>query len=567
MTTGILYSRVSTAEQARSGYSLRQQMEALREWARNEGCQIIEEIEDPGQSGASLVRPGMDRVRDLVAAGGVDVVVAQDRDRLSRDPIDFYVLKNEFAMHGCTMRALGDWGDDASPQGEFSNDIQVAAGKYERRMIAERNRRGKRKKAREGKLIAGHSPNYGFRYNEARDGYEVDEEQMAVVQRIFEIVGVRKMSMWSVKRTLDREGVPTPPTPRKKKHPEEGRQWSKRFIRDVIEADVYRPHSYDEIAAFVTPEVAARLDRNRFHGIWWFGRRNTTVEKVVEVGPDGTREYRKRQTTVLNPIEQWTAVPVPDAGIPREVVDAARARIKDRKPTSSAGDRVWQLSGGVMYCGCCGNRMVANRVLQPKSKKPAFYYRCPKRQHEGKEACPESRHHRAEPTEALIWEAVADFLNDPEALRLQYDRLIERVREGLRRDPDREIRAWAVRLAEAERKRSAFHDMAAERLITFHELREKLADLDDLKEAAEREMERLRGSREMIEFMEQERDYVLGELAKVGPQARRDMTPEDRSEQYRGMGLKVTARPDGSYELSGTMFGMGQGIVVSGPSP
>ena len=82
----ILYARVSTDEQARSGYSLAQQIEALREYAACEGYKVLEEVTDPGQSGASLERPGMDRVRDLVAAGGVSVVLAQDRDRFAREP-------------------------------------------------------------------------------------------------------------------------------------------------------------------------------------------------------------------------------------------------------------------------------------------------------------------------------------------------------------------------------------------------------------------------------------------------------------------------------------------------
>ena len=59
----ILYARVSTDEQARSGYSLAQQLEVLREYAAREGYEIVEEAVDPGQSGASLARPGMDRVR------------------------------------------------------------------------------------------------------------------------------------------------------------------------------------------------------------------------------------------------------------------------------------------------------------------------------------------------------------------------------------------------------------------------------------------------------------------------------------------------------------------------
>ena len=82
----ILYARVSTEEQAREGYSLAQQLEALREHAHHEGYEVLEEIVDRGYSGASLERPGMDRMRDLVAAGGVSVVLAQDRDRYVREP-------------------------------------------------------------------------------------------------------------------------------------------------------------------------------------------------------------------------------------------------------------------------------------------------------------------------------------------------------------------------------------------------------------------------------------------------------------------------------------------------
>jgi site-specific DNA recombinase len=60
---------------------------------------------DPGQSGASLERPGMDRVRDLVAAGGVSLVLAQDRDRIAREPAYRYLLRREFEDHGTKIRA------------------------------------------------------------------------------------------------------------------------------------------------------------------------------------------------------------------------------------------------------------------------------------------------------------------------------------------------------------------------------------------------------------------------------------------------------------------------------
>src|SRR3712207_3609785 len=137
----ILYARVSTDEQARSGYPLAQQLEALREYAAREGYEVLEEVEDPGQSGASLERPGMDRVRDLVAAGSVSIVLAHDRDRFAREPAYHYLLKREFEEHGTKIRALNDRGDE-TPEGELTEGILDQLAKFARAKTAEQTRWG-----------------------------------------------------------------------------------------------------------------------------------------------------------------------------------------------------------------------------------------------------------------------------------------------------------------------------------------------------------------------------------------------------------------------------------------
>jgi len=134
LKTAVLYARVSTEEQVRTGFSLRQQVERLREYAAAEGYEVIEEVSDPGQSGASLERPGMDRVRDLVAEhapGGVSVVLAQDRDRFSREPAFTYLLRREFEESATSLRALNDHGDD-SPEGQLTDGIIDQLAKFER---------------------------------------------------------------------------------------------------------------------------------------------------------------------------------------------------------------------------------------------------------------------------------------------------------------------------------------------------------------------------------------------------------------------------------------------------
>src|SRR5215212_4432453 len=191
----ILYARVSTDEQARSGYSLAQQLEALREYAAREGYEVLEEVVDSGQSGASLERPGMDRVRDLVSAGGVSVVLAQDRDRFSREPAYTYLLRREFEEHGCALRSLNDRGD-GSPEGDLTDGILDQLSKFERAKTAERSRRGKLRKAREGRAVAPIAK-YGYRFNEARDALVIYDPEMAVVETIFRMAaegcGVNKI--------------------------------------------------------------------------------------------------------------------------------------------------------------------------------------------------------------------------------------------------------------------------------------------------------------------------------------------------------------------------------------
>lgn len=58
--------------------------------------------------------------------------------------------------------------------------------------------------------MAGHTPNYGFRFNSARDGYEVDEDTMPVVRRIFQMVGGDGESVYGVAHGLERLGVSGP---------------------------------------------------------------------------------------------------------------------------------------------------------------------------------------------------------------------------------------------------------------------------------------------------------------------------------------------------------------------
>jgi site-specific DNA recombinase len=541
----VLYARVSTDEQARSGYSLAQQIEALRDFAGREGYEVLEEVQDAGHSGASLERPGMDRVRDLVAGGGVAVVLAQDRDRFAREPAYHYLLRKEFEEYGCRMRSLNDRGDD-SPEGELTDGILDQLAKFERAKTAERTRRGRLRKAREGKVVAGRSPRYGFRLNADRDGYEVDEKKMVLIRRIFrEVADGTTFRALALK--LEREGVPTP---------RGAKFWDRSFFRNCVLDDVYLPHFFEEVAAEVSPQVAARLDPSLSYGLWWFNRRRMTSTPVSEVSSEG-RRYVRRYSSYTKPKEEWIAVPVPDSGVARETVEAAREQIKDNRRPSSAGHRTWELSGGIGRCAVC------NRVLRSRkrSKKKGgrhyqyFYYRCSEFDKRGFEGCGNSRHASATKLEGQVWDFIRGVLLDPAELRSDLDRAIELEREGRRGDPEAEAKHWLDKLAEAEEERRGFLRLAAKGLIADEELDEELAQLEETRTVAKNELGILRSHRERIEELERDRDAVLENYTALAPEALDTLTSEERHQLYKMLRLKVFVEKSGDLkiEFAGTL--------------
>jgi site-specific DNA recombinase len=551
--TAILYARVSTDEQARSGFSLAQQLEALREYAAREGYEILEEVADPGQSGASLERPGMDRVRDLVTARGVSVVLAQDRDRFSREPAYTYLLRREFEEYETKLRALNDHGDD-SPEGQLTDGILDQLAKYERAKIAERSRRGRLRKAREGKLLRNGRAHYGFQHDDSGDAYVIHVQEMAVVHRIFRMVAEGE-TLFGVKRALEREGVAPPANGEKG-----GRYWSSSYLRKLVLEDVYKPHSYSEIEALVAPEVAARLDKSESYGIFWFNRRRTTRKKESVTSANG-REYRWRYTVRDNPHEQWVAIPIPHSGIPREVVEAAREMIKHNRAPGSMGRRFWQLPSGAVRCKDCGTVML--KYSAGVGDKVYAYYKCSRLIRFGKDGCCPDRvrtNHRAEEVEQRVWEFVSGIMKNRDQLRDDLQRMIELEKQGMHGDPDVEAKMWLDKLAEVDAERRGFLRLAARGSITDHELDEALADLEETRTAAETELAALQNRQEAIEALERDKEALLEYYASIAPEALDSLTAEERYQLYRMLRLEVIVRPDGNLEVSGAF---GEGVFLS----
>jgi recombinase-like zinc beta ribbon protein len=113
--------------------------------------------------------------------------------------------------------------------------------------------------------------------------------------------------------------------------------------------------------------------------------------------PDGFggKRYRNVQTEDWRPLSECVPIPVVDSTIRPALVRAARDAKEHNAATSRTGERLWELTGGVLRCGACGCRMVANRKRNGSEPTKTYnYYRCPTAQRTG--ACDNRRSHRAE---------------------------------------------------------------------------------------------------------------------------------------------------------------------------
>jgi hypothetical protein len=352
----------------------------------------------------------------------------------------------------------------------------------------------------------------------------------------------------AVAKKLEREGLPTPKW---------AKHWNRSFFRACIRDDVYRPHTFEEVKATVEPEEAARLDPNRSYGLWWLNRVGHKVRQVSEPSEDG-RRYRKTHDWYQKPKEEWIAVPVPDSGIPRALIEAARAAIESNRVPARAGRRrFWELTGGIARCGECGWTMCATHATTTKKGRTyAYDYYRSNRDRHGLEAGVNSHKLRADKLEPEVWAFVSNLLKNPDLLQAGLERLIEDKRKAARGNPTREAEVWAKKLSEVERRRSAYQDQQAEGLITVDELRTKLAALEESRAVARRELAALKERRERIEDLERDADALLEHYASMVPEALDDLTPEERHRVYKMMRLSVIMYADGLVEVAGAFGGL-----------
>jgi len=194
-----IYARVSSDRQ-KENQTIASQTAALREYAESHGYLVPAEwvFEDDGYSGSSLIRPGLEAMRDLAAQGQIEAALVYAPDRLSRKYAYQVLLGEEFARCGVSLVFL------KAPSEETAEDqllvqFQGMIAEYERAQIVERTRRGKRHKAQQGLVnVLGGAP-YGYRYIKKSDNadayYEINEAEAEIVRAVFDAYTQRGLSI------------------------------------------------------------------------------------------------------------------------------------------------------------------------------------------------------------------------------------------------------------------------------------------------------------------------------------------------------------------------------------
>jgi DNA invertase Pin-like site-specific DNA recombinase len=229
-----IYARVSTQRQAQAD-GLTQQLDRLHAHALRQGWTVQAEhvFRDDGYSGASLKRPGLERLRDRAALRELDRVLITAPDRLARNYVHQVLLLEEITATGCAVEFL-DRPMSQDPHDQLLLQIRGAVAEYERSLIAERMRRGRLRKLQAGVLLPWTRPPYGYGLDPDRPrdpaGVRLDPARAAVVSEMFAWYAEAGCSLFGLAKKLHRERVSPPHGP--------GR-WNVTTVRRILTNPVY----------------------------------------------------------------------------------------------------------------------------------------------------------------------------------------------------------------------------------------------------------------------------------------------------------------------------------------
>jgi len=435
-----VYARVSTARQAQA-QTIEQQLDRLRAAVTGRGWELDDQhvYRDDGYSGASLGRPGLDRLRDHAALADLDVVLVTAPDRLARNYVHQVLLLEELARHGCRVEFL-DRPMSTDPHDQLLLQIRGAVAEYERTLIAERMRRGRLAKLRAGVLLPWTRPPFGYRLDPERPrdpaAVRAEPSEAALVVQMFGSYLEPRVTLYQLAKRLTDLGVATPTgKPR----------WNAASVRGILR----------------NPAYAGRAQTNRTRVTPARQRKSP----LLPVGPGESHAPR--------PPEEWIEVPVPQI-VSEETFAQVQAKLDTNQQTAARNTRHEYLLRALVSCGTCRLGCLARQ-------NPAGYqyYLC--RGHTDAlraargQRCT-ARYIPAGRLDELVWGDLCALLTDP----AQAGRELGRARSGAWLPQELQARQQTVAraLGQLQRQQQRLLDAYLAEVVTLPELERKRQDLD-----------------------------------------------------------------------------------------
>jgi site-specific DNA recombinase len=309
-----LYCRVSTEEQVKAGYSLRNQIEKCREKANTN--EVMEYVDD-GYSGEFLERPGLSKLREDVKNGHITKVICYDPDRLSRKLMNALIIDDEFRSKGVDVIYInGEY--ENSPEGKLFYSLRGAIAEFEKAKINERMTSGRKRKAQEGKVVK-NSGLYGYNYDKPQGMYVINEKEASIVRYIFDQFTHKQKGMNSIAKSLTDKGIKT----------KTGKDiWHRQVVRQILMNEAYTGRYY----------------QNRWNTEGMLKNRYTT-------NPEDKISISVRDES------EWIQVDIPRIISDEQYNQAAELLKISRRRFAKESKHNYLLSG-LLRCQKCGNTMV-----------------------------------------------------------------------------------------------------------------------------------------------------------------------------------------------------------------
>ena len=445
MKSVAVYARVSSEHQAQQA-TVGSQLAALKERAAADGHLVLPQdiYVDEGFSGATLVRPALERLRDRAAEGALEILYVHSPDRLARKYAYQVLLLDEFRKCGVMPVFLhGPAGQSA--EDELLVQVQGMIAEYERAKILERSRRGKIHRARSGLINPMSGAPYGFAYirrsDDAPASYRILLHEAKVVRSIFRGLVHEQKSIGEIVRDLNAKKIPT-------------RRGAPRWDRATVWSILQNPAHMGK-AAFGKTEVTER--RKLLRPI-----RGKTITP-----------RRAKGAHCDKPEAEWISIDVP-AIVTRDLFEAAKGQLARNKHLSrrnARGERY--LLQGLTVCTCCGYAFYGKTVSKSAAKggERYGYYRCAgtdSYRFAGGRVC-QNPQVRVDQLDAYVWQSISALLQDPKRMLEEWSR--RRSSDGVPAEL-RERREEAVRGL-------AIHERSLKRLVDAYEV--GAIDLKELK--------------------------------------------------------------------------------------